>query len=122
MLMNGKKVNNLIINGERFTKPYDDLIGKNMKVLSYGYSDHRIEIHDDSYDSHYGHTDFFTPNKNDDNGKAVPFQLVKITGWRYATNSKDWGGLWLSGDFYTLGSNLLWTGGWIKASDVTILD
>ena len=33
MLMNGKEVNNLIIDGERFVKVNDELVGKQVKVF-----------------------------------------------------------------------------------------
>ena len=119
--MNGKEVNNLIINGERFTKPYDDLIGKNMKIYSKGYSKQPIEVHGDDYSSYHDYTYYFTPSGFDIKGNVVPFQIVKITGWRYATTSDDWQGLWLSG-YIRDTTNLLRSGGWIKASDVEILE
>lgn len=121
LLMNGKEVNNLIISGERFSKPYDNLIGKNMKIYSQGFSEKKIKVQGDAYNSYNGNTSYFIPRKYDNNGNVVPFQIVKITGWRYATISKDWQGLWLSGDIYD-DKNTIRSGGWIKASDVEILE
>lgn len=121
LLMNGKEINNLIISGERFTRPYDNLIGKNMKIYSQGFSEKVIKAQGDDYNSYNGHTYFFIPRKYDNNGKVVPFQIVKITGWRYATTSKDWQGLWLEGDIYDNKDNFR-GGAWIRVDDVEILE
>ncbi|RMC46507.1 hypothetical protein [Lactobacillus sp. ESL0230] len=127
MLLNGKDVKTLALNGDVFIKNYDGLIGKKL-TLTAG-KPHFGSVCDHLYEMSFNDTTCNWGYMNSIQAlKEYGAVTATITGWYYASASQDlklpnddtnvsWYGLWLKAD--KIYGN---TDRWVRYCDVQILN
>lgn len=136
MLMNGKEVNNIIIDGERFTRTYDNLLGKkiwipvNTTVFNSIGSIYMFLESENSYKK-WNNVVFSYEVSGAENKGGKYGQTATVIDWQMkigykpeiatTSNSVSFWGLWLCVDKVDVGATQQ-TEMWVNSKYITILD
>lgn len=136
MLMNGKDVNNLIVDGERFTRTYDNLLGKKIWIpynttVFNSISSVYAFLENENYHSKWNNMVWSYLAKGGENRGGKVGQTAVVIDWQMkigykpevatTSNTVSFWGLWLCVDKVdVVGSQE--TEMWVNSKDITSLD